>query len=237
MNNFTKFLAVGALISSTALANAADSSNMYLLLEGGYSKMANKDKIISDSVDRDNSMVGYGPVTISKKLKKASGGFIGAGVGYKFDPNFRTDFTLNFLPTTTTKTSFDNVNKSPVSYKGKLSSFAGMINAYYDINSFGDMVVPYIGAGFGLAKNNYKISNAYKSSSTVQDEVETDKSKAGAQFAWQVGAGTLVKIADNVNLKIGYRYMDFGKVKLKSDSSLKSNVRAHQFIGGVQFSL
>ncbi len=218
MNKFTKLLTVAALLGSTAVANAADNS-MYLLLEGGYSKMANKDKIITSFEAQEN-------ITVTKKAKKAGNGFVAVGAGFRFDPNFRTDVTLNFLPTTTTKVSGTELGNA-ITAKSKLSSFATMINGYYDVTAFGDTFTPYVGAGFGLAKNTYKLSDSDGTSL---------KAKGGASFAWQVGAGTLVKVTDAVDLKVGYRYMDFGGVKVKN-TTLKTNFRAHQFVAGVQFSL
>jgi opacity protein-like surface antigen len=202
MNKFIKLLTVAALLGSTAVANAADNS-MYLLLEGGYAKTAAKDKILLNNT--------------ASKAKKAGTGVFAVGAGYRFDSNFRTDVTLNFAPTVTTKL------KGTTS-KSKVKSFATMANGYYDITAFGDTFTPYVGAGFGVAAIKYKSETA-----------TTSKAK-GTQFAWQVGAGTLVKVTDAVDLKVGYRYMNLGGVKQKT-TGLKTKFASHQFVAGVQFSL
>jgi opacity protein-like surface antigen len=74
-------------------------------------------------------------------------------------------------------------------YDDDVALLTVMANAYYDFDA-GSGVKPYIMGGLGLA-------NVDMSWSSNDDDV----------FAWQIGAGVGIKIADQTTLDLGYRYL------------------------------
>jgi opacity protein-like surface antigen len=79
-----------------------------------------------------------------------------------------------------------------------------MANAYYDFEEMSG-VRPYLMGGLGAADGHWSLSN----------DSSTD-------FAWQIGAGIGVKIADNTMFDLGYRYFkpDDGDVSFRSHNIL-----------------
>jgi opacity protein-like surface antigen len=261
MNKFTTLLA-SALLVTTAFANAADMSGTYAVVEAGYAMPTDKDKTLNSGITDVNKL--FPTVSdFSGSKKKPGVGIFAVGVGYKFDQNFRSDFTFNYLTNSTVKYSntqtasvtqeittpainegdadvvLSQTINHPVnlSVKSKTTIFSGMINGYYDITAFGDMFTPYVGAGIGLAKVNYKMSGSM-SAGGISEDLGSLKT-SGMTFAYQVGAGTLVKVSDGIDFKIGYRFVDNGKPKLKdADVAIsKHNFRTHQIVAGLQFAL
>jgi opacity protein-like surface antigen len=237
MNKFTTLLA-SALLVTTAFANAADMSGTYAVVEGGYAMPTGKDKILNSVVADTNKVY---TTKLADSKKKPGVAVLGLGAGYKFDQNMRSDFTLNYLTNSTVKYSASQdvaANKYSLSAKAKLTVFSAMINGYYDITALSEMFTPYVGAGIGFSVINYKISGQ-RSTDNVKDRDYSGKI-AGRTFAYQVGAGTLVKISDGVDFKIGYRFVDNGKAKVKSLSGAaitEHNFRTHQIVAGLQFAL
>ncbi len=227
MNKLTKVF-VAAILASSAITSIA-SEGTYVLVEGGYNKAANKDKLVKATRDYYNNK---SESTFSKE-KKPGSFFFAAGVGYKFDQNFRSDLTLNFVTKSTNKTNVTSGNENGKFFKAKVGTFATLVNGYYDVTGLSDMVTPYVGAGVGVAKSSYKVTGD-------TSDITTTKIKTKAQFAYQVGLGTLVKVSDMADLKIGYKFNDFGKVKATvtvGSTSVKTNVRSHQVLAGVQFKI
>jgi opacity protein-like surface antigen len=72
---------------------------------------------------------------------------------------------------------------------GDISALTVMANGYYDFEASKD-VFPYVMAGLGIADIN-----------TPDDYVNE------TVFAWQIGAGVGFKVAKDVTLDVGYRYL------------------------------
>jgi opacity protein-like surface antigen len=83
----------------------------------------------------------------SEELSYELGYAAGASVGYKWDFNLRTE-----LEATYRKNDFDELDTSFGSFdvEGDLSSWAFMLNAFYDFDT-GTPWVPHLGIGLGLA--------------------------------------------------------------------------------------
>ncbi len=81
-----------------------------------------------------------------------------------------------------------------------------MFNAYYDLGNWRG-IVPYVGAGVGLAYN--QLSETYFTQNVfLTNRIEGDSRLA---LAWSLMAGIGWQISDRAILDLGYRYMDFGK--------------------------
>ena len=48
------------------------------------------------------------------------------------------------------------------------------------------------------------------------------------RFTWSVGAGISAKMTNRLNLDVGYRYFDFGKLG-------EAQIHNHEFYGGIRY--
>jgi opacity protein-like surface antigen len=147
-------------------------------------------------------------------------------------PNNFTVTNINYgAPTTPTTATDDPIHSS-------LKSHTLMLNAYYDLGNWRG-VVPYVGAGVGLAYNQlsetYFTQNAF-----LTNRIEGDSKLS---LAWSLMAGIGWQISDRAILDFGYRYMDFGKAqsgRMDSAGYLNPIVRyddlsAHEFKVGLRY--
>jgi len=80
------------------------------------------------------------------------------------------------------------------------------VNFYHDFRNH-TVFTPYLSAGAGFSSTRFKI---YNSAFT-----EADRSNS---FAWNVGIGAICNIFRNeIDLDIGYRFVDYGKAKFSRD--------------------
>ena len=99
--------------------------------------------------------------------------------GYRFDSNLRDGFN---------------------SLDAEVSTFTGMVNAWWDIYDLGGWK-PYIGGGVGFAHHTISASAPVGSTGKADDTT----------FAWQIGAGVGIDVTDNLTVDIGYRFTDLGR--------------------------
>jgi opacity protein-like surface antigen len=81
-----------------------------------------------------------------------------------------------------------------------------MANVYYDFKNTSDFT-PYVSAGIGASFNKLDVTeyqNIISSSASANDK-KTD-------FAWSVGVGVNYALNKDLDLDLGYRYVDLGKV-------------------------
>jgi opacity protein-like surface antigen len=132
------------------------------------------------------------------------------GAGYQFSEYFRSDINLQYRNTPTKlKAAYNGVSKI------QNKSYAVMVNGSVDMPT-GTMFTPYATAGVGfnkLTKSDYK-NSAYK-----------DKS----QLAWNAGLGLKTKIQDNMDLDLGYKFVNLGEIK----AAKKASVQAQEITAGL----
>lgn len=98
-----------------------------------------------------------------------------------------------------------------------------MLNGYYDIDMDSD-ITPFIGAGLGVAFT--KLENSHKEKYNVSvDGVDYERSisKSKTKFAWNIAAGVAYKVNNNINIDFTARYVDAGKVTIKSQNEYYRN--------------
>ena len=92
-------------------------------------------------------------------------------------------------------------------------------NVYYDLDT-GTAVTPYLGLGLGYARIKEK---AFEK--TTEDN-----------FAYNVGAGVSVNLTYNMDVELGYRYTDYGKIKDRTpDDYSKRNYDSHEVLLGLRY--
>jgi OmpA-OmpF porin, OOP family len=103
---------------------------------------------------------------------------------------------------------------------GSANAWTFMGNGLYDF-TLGWPVTPYVGAGVGLARVNYKNETIPGSTATVNDSDTT--------FAYQGIAGLAYAINDNLKLDLSYHYLTAvnPRVSTSSGTSVDSQYRDH----------
>lgn len=170
----------------------------------------------------------------------------GGGVGYRFTPMFRSDLTLDYLPST--DVSGHNSVVTTATSKANVSSLIGMINGYLDINGFAPAMFgrfqPYLQAGVGFARNDLDTTSIggtfgpFVLSGTLSGHTDTS-------FAWGVGAGAGYALTPNLTLDVGYKYLDLGDMRTGNFVSgpggsgtftaLKADLHVHTVTVGLRY--
>ncbi|HEY3916869.1 MAG TPA: OmpA family protein [Stellaceae bacterium] len=138
----------------------------------------------------------------------------GGGIGYRFNPMFRSDFTLDYIPSHNVK-GHDSLAPT-VTNSGNVSSLVGMLNGYLDLNGFAPTLFgpfqPYLQAGVGFANNDLSRTNIslaagpFVAAGSYSGNTDTD-------FAWGAGAGVGYPVTPNLTLDLGYKYLDLGEMR------------------------
>lgn len=132
---------------------------------------------------------------------------IGAGAGWRFSPNLRGDITFDYRPDFDQTTSF---GIGPGAKRG-LHNWTLMANGYYDFTIDAiQPLVPYVGAGFGIAQNSLHGATVTVPGTGIATLTGHDSN----QFAWQLSAGVSYNFTPNAALDVGYRYLDAGETGL-----------------------
>lgn len=175
-----------------------------------------------DGVNTNTAFPNGGYVVDQKEISDQA--FVGAGVGYQFNPWFRADLTGEYR----TSASFRALERDNnfVYYNpstglvdqygfnethGNLRSVVGLANAYVDLGTWGG-VTPFIGAGVGFA--HHMVSGfgdrglgAYSGGFGYAKDYDT------TGFAWALHAGLGYTVNPNLKLEIAYRYLNLGEAQ------------------------
>lgn len=167
------------------------------------------------------------------------------GLGRIFTDRIRGDITATFNQYLY-KTGPGNQNGKEYNH---LTSVVFMTNGYFHLTkdkmltSHITKISPYLMAGIGIAVN--KIDD-------WTNEVPNNFRHLGdtsQNFAWQVGAGALFKIKDNIDADLMYKYADLGRTITKNFQSVdmgvnwtrtndqKKCLRVHEISVGIFFKL
>jgi opacity protein-like surface antigen len=143
--------------------------------------------------------------------------FLRADIGYTY--RGRMGFTTDSYPGFYYRTHIDNTNTV------MLSLFLEPVH----IKKF----TPYVGVGVGSTW-----MKGYTNDMVVQGR------RSQMNFAWQGETGIQYGLTDRITLKLGYRYIDMGKLKINlshigtgaSAGSLKGDLTASELIFGARYS-
>lgn len=142
---------------------------------------------------------------------------VGAGVGFRFNPNVRLDLTLDH--------SFDSRFKgaapgaaagTAVTDRAVFEHSTLLMNGYLDFRPLMGFT-PYVGAGIGMAHN--VLSRHVVTTFDAATGLETAERFPGGDsfnFAWALMAGVGYQLSNNFTLDLGYRYVSLGDVKTRS---------------------
>lgn len=184
-------------------------------------------------------VAGYGAM-IDESISDT--GTVGIGFGYRWNDNWRTDFTLD--------------HEWPGEFHGRLNCPSGctdayseeyadisatsfLVNAYWDIATFGGLT-PYLGAGIGVS---------YLKTSDVHfvnpaGSVPEDGTVAGGSswnLAWALMAGASYELSQRWLVDLNYRYLHLGNARsgpaLGSEPLKYDDIRAHEIRLGLRYNI
>lgn len=186
------------------LFEVAERSCMYVRVDGGYSfnerPKVSKHHGIAFGENVDDSW------------------FVEGGLGCRITPYLRADITVGYRTGMRLSTDFNDLDAD-------FSAVTGMVNAYWDIATFGAFT-PYVGVGLGASANILSDVNL-----PVGQEGNTR-----IDFAYSLMAGFSYDINERLTLDAGYRYIDLGTAKASGADPIKyANVISHDVRVGLRY--
>jgi OOP family OmpA-OmpF porin len=243
MKSMHSALIGGALLLATASTGFAQDGAFSLpsglYIRGDVGGASGADTTFKDKKPASiNSLLG----TTTQPSSTGSSVIFGGGVGYRFTPMFRSDVTVDYIPSL--KVTGHNSLVPTLTNSADLSSLVGMVNGYLDINGFAPNMFgrfqPYLQGGVGIARNDLD-----KTSFGGPFAGVTLSGSTRTNFAWGVGAGLGYAITPNLTLDVGYKYLDLGEMRTGSTVSIagvstgvtpaKADLQAHTVMVGLRF--
>lgn len=182
----------------------------------------------------------------------------GAGIGYYWSPNFRTDITLDGRSERSLKIRGahyyqDSSNELEIagetSDTGNLSSGVFLLNAYFDFLRAGPLT-PYIGAGVGFSMNKlerkFEVAGEICSGGSCTGPLmwRTRDSTYDVTFAGALMTGLTYSISPVTTLDLNYRYLYIGSsdINMNFFGNVKSNfstgdTHEHQIRVGLRWNI
>ncbi len=145
----------------------------------------------------------------------------GAGIGYRFNENFRSDLTFSHRPDAEVNGTTAAGNRAST----EVSASTVMVNAYWDVLTI-EQFTPYVGAGIGYA-------HLSTSDQTTTGGVATETGATSGNLAWSLTAGASYRLMESTALDMNYRYLnlgEFGQDIITSYDALTS----HELRGGLR---
>ncbi|MGE3918100.1 MAG: outer membrane protein, partial [Hyphomicrobiaceae bacterium] len=130
---------------------------------------------------------------------------IGAGCG-SGSRGLRGDITIGFRPGREMKGNAQIASLTPNEQPmmARIDTYTAMVNGYYDFGSYRGLV-PYVGAGLGLAFNDMEYVRLGQAGS-----IDPQSGATKVSYAWSLMAGVAYQLTSRAILDVGYRYIDTG---------------------------
>lgn len=204
-------IGISAVVLGLAAANSAkaECDGIYLGIRGGGSNPT----IDDDSKGSNRFDIGGTDLMLSGAL------------GYRYE-YFRAEVEYIWRDTNEDSKTIvihdpdlgrDTVSKST----GEFDYTSYMFNVYWDLSPY-TWFTPYLNAGIGWTELEYNFSYSNNGIPGGSDSYKKDR------FTWSVGGGLSAKMTNRLNLDIGYRYFDFGKLG-------DGQIHNHEFYGGLRY--
>lgn len=166
---------------------------------------------IDAGLSQPNGKLDNNDIYYNERLLRSE--FYGAGIGYIFNKNVRTDLILTGR--TNYKFSYDGTNDDgDIKANQQISSTTLMLNAYYNA-PVNDIFSPYVNAGLGLSRISV---GDYYAAYNAGEYIHTADSSSSYNLAWNIGLGAQTKITNELSCDAFFRFIDMGKTKTQSIS-------------------
>lgn len=232
---------LGLLSATAALAIApaamAQNEGLYGSIGAGLTYYGYENDVSNDG-NR-----GSGPFEFDTDSDYDNGIGVYAALGYAFANNFRTEFEFSFR-----EAEIDQIDPTGPGFSGIPADFIDgetttlnfMGNLLYDMDYFGDRIVPYVGGGFGVSRINHDIAGSVANGQPTQP-LSIAYGGTEVRPAYQGIAGVGVWLADNLALDLSYRY--HGAIKRSINGTLNGQpadfqigTNSHNLFAGLRWS-
>lgn len=136
-------------------------------------------------------------------------------IGYNWNEHWRTEVSSNIRPHIDYRLKNDTGDRS----KGRLKSIATCFNAFYDFDRM-DTIIPYAGAGVGVASNKTKTA---KWSSVSQGGLKVNS------LTWNFTLGLREEVSKGFWVDGAWRFNCLGKFRTKGQFSDGTNGASTNF--------
>ena len=148
----------------------------------------------------------------------------GGAIGYRFSPNFRAETDLSYRE--------NDYSLSGVTGSGSEKHLSAMLNGYYDFAN-NSRFTPYVGAGVGFDRATIE-ANYTASGSTIKAD------DSDIAFAYNLMAGIGYAVTKNIDLTLGYRWLDTSTATVDAkinttSTTLDGEYKAHEVLAGVRY--
>jgi outer membrane protein OmpA-like peptidoglycan-associated protein len=223
-----------AAAATMALAPAAHA------YEGLYGAIGAGMSYLGQDLDFDQSAGLITPFAGDIDYDKGIGVY--TSLGYDYGNNWRTELEFSYRSNDVRHIVNDGTPPTPgfggwpdATLNGDLTTYSLMANAIYDFNFGNKWVTPYVGVGAGVVFSDLDLSgNAPLPSGTLQ--VNGRDTRVGVQGL----AGLAFKLADNLNLDLGYRYQisqdhKLNAVQRGAAGNIDHGFRGHSLFAGLRW--
>lgn len=187
-----RYLLASAAVAALASSGQANAGDFYVSVLGGANWFADQSVLITDST------------AVNFDYEADTGFIVGGAIGVHLDKwahGLRAELEASYRRNDLSG-HWISSGSDTGAINGNVSTFALMVNAWYDID-IGQKFVPYVGGGVGWARQRADVE-LLTSSGALRTAGATELENAG--FAWHVGVGFNYPVSPGVNLGVGYRY-------------------------------
>ncbi|MDP3704991.1 MAG: outer membrane beta-barrel protein [Legionellaceae bacterium] len=209
------FMLLVASLPMQMSAASLSKSNTYVSGEVGYSSSRHADFSVASP--------GTGYTNPTRDITGPFGHSVAYGValGYYFMPMFRAEVAYNIRP----NFEYNQTRSDPATDRQRdfdINNQTAMFSAYLnilDLNVFEKIHLgpwdPYVGVGIGSSWNKTGQLNA-TTVSTGEVRANPIAGDETTNFSWQLMAGTLFDVKNNLSLEVGYRYVNIGRIAVSN---------------------
>jgi opacity protein-like surface antigen len=213
-----------ALTGAALMAAQPAAAQMYARLDSGFAwaRDANFQDTFQDQMN-GTFVIGQSSSRPSMVQEIGSSWLVDGGIGFRFNPWLRADLTVGYRggyeldDVAEEIETFEFINSYAGTLFAEITSIPVLFNAYVDLGGItglvGPNIVPYVGAGFGFARNEIGTIRGH----ALNDPTKTLTAPGGSNvdLAWAIMAGFSAPLPGvrNLFLDVGYRYLDSGKIE------------------------
>lgn len=236
-----KCIAIAAGLLLAATAAHAQTSRFYLRGDIG---LALGTPSVETDTDPGSAIASLGPTTINSNF--GTGVMFDAGVGFQAFSFLRLEGTIGYVPSLAFKGNFGN--NPATSTQSTVSALVGLATANVDIAAFTGRlpggVQPFVlgGLGFATVTNGQEddYANGVAFNGSISGATQTN-------FAWTVGGGVGIPVADRLTLDVTYRWLNLGERRTGSallfngtstpTTPDRADLRVHTIMLGLRYQL
>lgn len=146
---------------------------------------------------------------------------IGAGLGYRFNQNFRADVTADFRA----DADISATTAGGTAVTSEVNGWTVMANAYFDITDY-QGITPYVGAGIGYARLD----------TSTQTGDTADAGTGSDNLAWAGMLGLAIDLGvPGAAIDLGYRLISLGEFQQASGGASYNDLVVHEVRAGFRY--